>query len=392
MAFDFISSIIIVFAAAVAGRFLSKKFKQPVILGELILGAIVGNILLMINDSALNINEILEESVVKDIAYIGIFFLLFTAGLSLNLKEFKKIEMSSSIVAILGVIFPFILGYIVAIWFGFSNITALFIGTALIATSIGVKAEVLLELGMMGTRLGSLIMGAAVIDDIIGMIMITILISVVKTGHILIWELGFFIFLTVLFFSIAILLTKENVSNILDKILLRIKLAKESLLIMGIMIALLFSFIAENIGLSVIIGAFVAGIVLGQLGFFRGLKDHVSLIGGGFFIPVFFVTVGMTFDFNAFFRIGEFAAVLLIVAIIGKLVGCGLGAKLTKFDNRESIATGVAMIPRAGIELILIRLGLDYKIITPEISSAIVIMVIITTLITPPALVKVLRK
>jgi len=346
----------------------------------------------MINDSALNINEILEESVVKDIAYIGIFFLLFTAGLSLNLKEFKKIEMSSSIVAILGVIFPFILGYIVAIWFGFSNITALFIGTALIATSIGVKAEVLLELGMMGTRLGSLIMGAAVIDDIIGMIMITILISVVKTGHILIWELGFFIFLTVLFFSIAILLTKENVSNILDKILLRIKLAKESLLIMGIMIALLFSFIAENIGLSVIIGAFVAGIVLGQLGFFRGLKDHVSLIGGGFFIPVFFVTVGMTFDFNAFFRIGEFAAVLLIVAIIGKLVGCGLGAKLTKFDNRESIATGVAMIPRAGIELILIRLGLDYKIITPEISSAIVIMVIITTLITPPALVKVLRK
>ncbi len=392
MDFDFITSIIIVLAAALVGRFLSKKLKQPVILGELILGAIIGNIFLLMNDGARFLYDILYDSVVQDIAYIGIFFLLFSAGLSLNLKEFKKIEMSSTIVAILGVILPFIFGYITAIWFGFSQITALFVGTALMATSIGVKAEVLLELGMMGTRLGSLIMGAAVIDDIIGMVILTILISIVKTGYLVVWELSIFLFLTLLFFLIAIILTKEKVSIVLDKYLTKIKLARESLLIMGVVVALLFSFVAENIGLSVIIGAFIAGIVLGQLSFFRGLKDHVSLIGGGFFIPVFFVTVGMTFNFNAFFAIGVFAGVLLIVAIVGKLVGCGLGAKITKFDNRESIATGVAMIPRAGIELILVKLGLDYEIINTEIASAILIMVIVTTLITPPALIKVLRK
>jgi len=392
MDFDFITSIIIVLAAALVGRYLSKKLRQPVILGELILGAIIGNIFLMMNDGAQILYDVLYDSVVQDIAYIGIFFLLFSAGLSLNLKEFKKIEISSTVVAILGVIFPFILGYITAIWFGFSQITALFVGTALMATSIGVKAEVLLELGLMGTRLGSLIMGAAVIDDIIGMVILTILISIVKTGYLVVWELSIFLFLTLLFFLIVILLTKEKVSIVLDKYLAKIKLARESLLIMGVVVALLFSFIAENIGLSVIIGAFTGGIILGQLSFFRGLKDHVSLIGGGFFIPVFFVTVGMTFDFNAFFIMGGFAAVLLIVAIIGKLVGCGLGAKITKFDNRESIATGVAMIPRAGIELILIKLGLDYDIINTEIASAILIMVIITTLITPPALVKVLKK
>ncbi len=392
MDFDFITSIIIVLAAALVGRFLSKKLKQPVILGELILGAIIGNIFLLMNDGARFLYDILYDSVVQDIAYIGIFFLLFSAGLSLNLKEFKKIEMSSTIVAILGVILPFIFGYITAIWFGFSQITALFVGTALMATSIGVKAEVLLELGMMGTRLGSLIMGAAVIDDIIGMVILTILISIVKTGYLVVWELSIFLFLTLLFFLIAIILTKEKVSIVLDKYLTKIKLARESLLIMGVVVALLFSFVAENIGLSVIIGAFIAGIVLGQLSFFRGLKDHVSLIGGGFFIPVFFVTVGMNFDFNAFFAIGVFAGVLLIVAIIGKLVGCGLGAKIAKFDNRESIATGVAMIPRAGIELILVKLGLDYEIINTEIASAILIMVIVTTLITPPALIKVLRK
>lgn len=384
---DFITSIIFVLVAALLGRVLSRALKQPVILGELIFGAILGNIILFVNDGKLSLDPSINY-----IADIGILFLLLSAGLSLNLKEFKKIEKSSTVVAILGVILPFILGYIIAIWFGFSYITAFFIGTALMATSIGVNADILLELGMMGTRLGSLIMGAAVIDDIIGMIILTILISVIKTGSLLVWEISIFLFLAALFIFIGILLTKDKVSSILDNYLSKIRLGRESLLIMGVIIALLFSLIAENIGLSVIIGAFIAGIILGQLSFFRELKDYVSLIGGGFFIPVFFVTVGMTFDFNAFFIVGGFAGVLLIVAIAGKIIGCSLGAKLTSFDNRDSIAAGVAMIPRAGIELILVKLGLDYGIINIEIASAILIMVIITTLITPPVLIKVLKK
>jgi Kef-type K+ transport system membrane component KefB len=160
---------------------------------------------------------------------------------------------------------------------------------------------------------------------------------------------------------------------------------------MGVVIVLLFSLIAENIGLSLIIGAFLAGLILGQLSTFRGLKEFINLIGGVFFIPVFFVTVGMSFDFNTFFSIGAFAVALLIVAILGKLIGCGIGAKLAKFGNRESIATGVAMIPRAGVELILVKLALDYNIINQEIASAILMMVIVTTLITPPLLFKILK-
>jgi Kef-type K+ transport system membrane component KefB len=384
---DFIISITIVLFAALIGRVFSKMLKQPVILGELIIGAIIGNIILMTNNGSLN----LDKSIVY-IADIGILFLLFSAGLSLDLKEFKKIEKSSSVVAILGVILPFILGYITAIWFGYSHMTALFIGTALMATSIGVKAEVLFELGMMGTRLGSLIIGAAVIDDIISMVILTILVSVVKTGHFLVYEISIFLALSILFIFVGILLSKEKISAFFDKHLIKIRLSRESLMIMGVVIALLFALIAENIGLSVIIGAFIAGIILGQLSFFKELKDYISLIGGGFFIPVFFVTVGMTFDIKSFYVMGSFAVVLLIVAIIGKLVGCGIGAKLTNFDNRESLATGVAMIPRAGIELILVKLGIDYNIITNEIASAILIMVIVTTLITPPALMKVLKR
>ena len=384
---DFISSIILVLVAALIGRFLSRKLKQPVILGEIVLGAIIGNIVILIGDEKLAL-----DNTVNNIADVGILFLLLSAGLSLNLKEFKKIEKSSSLVATLGVIFPFILGYITAIWFGFSHITALFIGTALMATSIGVNAEIFLELKMIGTRLGSLIMGAAVIDDIIGVSVLTMLISIVKTGYVEISEIIIFVILIILFLLVIILLTKEKASDFLDKYLNKVKLSRESLFIAGIIAALLFSFAAEKIGLSIIIGAFMAGIILGQLNFFIGLREYVSMIGGAFFIPIFFVTVGMTFDFNSFLSMGIFAVVLLIVAIVGKLVGCGLGAKIAKFDNRESIATGVAMIPRAGVELILVKLGLDYGMINREIASAILIMVIITTLITPPLLVKTLTE
>jgi Kef-type K+ transport system membrane component KefB len=379
---DFLPQLIIVLVAALVGRFLSKKLKQPVILGELILGAIIGNMGLRLT----------EGHIVWHVANIGILFLLFFAGLSLNLKEFKKIETSSTLVAILGVILPFILGYITAIWFGFPQITAIFVGTALMATSIGVKTEILLELRILGTRLGSLIMGAAVIDDIITMTLLTILIGIVKAGHVEIWQISIFLILTLLFLFSAVLLTKEKVSIVLDKYIAKIKLGRENLLILGVVVALIFSLLAENIGLSMIIGAFIAGIILGQLSIFRSLKDYMSLIGGAFFIPMFFVTIGTTFDLNAFLSIGGFAGILLVVAIVGKLVGCGLGAKLTKFDNRESIATGVAMIPRAGVELILVKLGLDFEIINKEIASAILIMVIITTLITPPLLIKVLKK
>jgi len=383
---DFISSIVLVLVAALIGRFLSRILKQPVILGEIVIGAIIGNIFLLLNKGPLPLDEN-----INNIANVGILFLLMSAGLSLNLKEFKKMEKSSSIVAVLGVIIPFILGYITAIWFGLPHITALFIGTALIATSVGVNAEIFLELRIIGIRLGSLIMGAAIIDDIIGVIILTILIGIIKTGYVDIWGISIFLALVLLFVLVAIILTKEEVSKALDKYLLKDKFSRDNMLIIGVVVALLLSFIAESIGLSLIIGAFIAGLILGQLSIFRELKEYITLIGGAFFIPVFFVRIGMHFEFNTFFSIGTFAGVLLIVAILGKLIGCGIGAKLAKFNNRESIATGVAMIPRAGVELILVKLALDYDIINKEIASAIIIMVIVTTLITPPILVRFLK-
>jgi Kef-type K+ transport system membrane component KefB len=160
---------------------------------------------------------------------------------------------------------------------------------------------------------------------------------------------------------------------------------------LGLVTVLAFGLITTEIGLAAIIGAFTAGLVVGQTHFARRLREHVSLIGGSFFIPIFFVTIGMRFDANAFVSVSSFAVVLVMVAIIGKIVGCSLGAKVSKFGGRESFAVGIAMMPRAGVELILIKLGLNHGIIGADIASAILVMVIITTLITPPSLWKALK-
>lgn len=374
----FVPALLLILVAAGLGRLLSKGLRQPTILGELFLGVILGNLIILSAPA---------QEPISQLAEIGILLLIFSTGLGLNFEEFKRLEVASSIVAIFGVIFPFVLGYFTAIFFGFSHLIATFVGVSLVATSVGVKASILTELGMLRTRLGTLIMGAAVIDDIIGVVMMSILISVAVTGTMPLVKVFLLVLFTALFFLISLTVGIKLFRKLSEKI----TIGRESLLLLGLVTVLAFGLITAEIGLAAIIGAFVAGLVVGQTHFTVRLREHVSLIGGGFFIPIFFVTVGMKFDLGAITTVGPFAVVLVIVAIIGKVVGCGLGAKVSKFSSRESFAVGVAMMPRAGVELILIKLGLDHGIIGTDIASAILVMVIITTFITPPSLWKALK-
>ncbi len=376
----FIPNLLIVLITAFLGRLLSKRIKQPYILGELILGMMLGNI------GIITLTETME-----DIADIGIVFLLFSAGLTVNFEEFKRLEKSSLVVAFSGVVLPFILGYTVTILFGFSRFVALFVAVSLIATSVGVKAEILTELKMIGTELGTLIMGAAVIDDIIAVILISVLAGVAKTGTILIEEMVVTIFLSLLFLIISLTVFIKISKRFSEKIIAKI-INIEDILLLGFIVVLIFCLITENIGLSIITGAFIAGLVLGQTPFARALSEHVSLFGESLFIPVFFVTMGMQFNISSFASIGGFAVVLIIAAVIGKIIGCGVGARISRFTGEESFAVGVAMIPRAGVELILIKLALSYDIISSGVASVILCMVIVTTLITPPLLSAVLKK
>lgn len=374
----FVPALLVILIAAGLGRLLSKGLRQPVVFGELFLGIILGNLIILAEPA---------QAPVSDIASIGILLLLFSTGLGLNFEEFKRLEIASSSVAALGVVLPFILGYLVTIYFGFSYIVALFVGVALVATSIGVGASILTEFRMLRTRIGTLIMGAAVIDDVIGVVMMSVLIGFVATGSMPLQEMFLIVFFTILFFAVSFTVGIKLFRKLSEKLIL----GRENLLMLGLITVLIFGLITQEIGLAAIIGAFVAGLVVGQSHYARRLREHVSLIGGSFFIPIFFVTIGMSFDVSAFTSVGWFAVVLVIAAIIGKIVGCGLGAKASKFSSRESFAVGIAMIPRAGVELILLKLGLDYGIIGADIASAILVMVLITTLVTPPALGKALK-
>jgi Kef-type K+ transport system membrane component KefB len=382
IALDFVPALLVILVAAGLGRMLSKGMRQPAILGELILGMILGNIIILSSTGTFA-----AEGPISSIAHIGILLLLFSVGLSLNFEEFKRLEVASSVVAVFGVVLPFVLGYLAAILFDFSHTVALFVGTGLVATSVGVKASILTDLKMLHTRLGTLIMGAAVIDNVIGVVMVSALIGSLTLGAIVVGEIALLIILTILFFLISLAFLIKLGRRLSEKI----TLGREDLLLLGLVIVLVFGLISEEIGLSAIVGAFIAGVIAGHTHFVRRLREYVSLIGGGFFIPIFFVTVGMGFNIHEFAHVGTFAVVVIIVAIVGKIVGCGLGARASKFSGKESFAVGVAMIPRAGVELILIKLGLEGGLITPDIASALMMMVIVTTLITPPLLLKTLK-
>lgn len=386
----FVPALLMILVIAGLGRLLSKGLRQPAIFGELFLGMIFVSFIILTGLAETGISDILTDSAemgISDMAKIGILLLLFSTGLGTNFEEFKRLEVTSSVVAISGVILPFILGYFATILFFNDHLVALFVGVALVATSVGVGASILTELRMLRTKIGSLIMGAAVIDDVIGIMLMSALISVAITGSISLAEIFLLIVSIVLFFLISLTIGIKLCKKLAEKI----HIGREDLLLLGLVIVLAFVLISEELGITAIIGAFIAGLVVGQTHFARGLRPHVSLIGGAFFIPIFFVWMGMSFDVSAFVTVGWFALVLVIVAIVGKVVGCGAGALAAKLGGKESLAVGIAMMPRAGVELILVKLGLDHGIIGADIASAILVMVIITTLITPPLLWKALK-
>ena len=386
----FVPALLMILVIAGLGRLLSKGLRQPAIFGELLLGMIFVSFIILTGLAETGISDILTDSAemgISDMAKIGILLLLFSTGLGTNFEEFKRLEVASSVVAISGVILPFTLGYFATILFFNDHLIALFAGVALVATSVGVGASILTELRMLRTKIGSLIMGAAVIDDVIGIMLMSALISVAITGSISPAEIFLLIMFVVLFFLISLTIGIKLCKKLAEKI----HIGREDLLLLGLVIVLAFVLISEELGITAIIGAFIAGLVVGQTHFARGLRPHVSLIGGAFFIPIFFVWMGMSFDVSAFVTVGWFALVLVIVAIVGKVVGCGAGALAAKLSGKESFAVGIAMMPRAGVELILVKLGLDHGIIGADIASAILVMVIITTLITPPSLWKALK-
>lgn len=389
--------LIVILLAAKLGGDILERFKQPAVLGELIMGMVLGNLALVGVDTF----EIFKHSVTLEVlAEIGVIILLFEVGLESSLKEMMSVGLASFMVATFGVIAPFILGWGVAIWFlpEASTYVHIFIGATLTATSVGITARVLKDIGKIRTREAKIILGAAVIDDIMGLVILAVVVGIINaaetggggisSGQVLL------IVVKAVGFVVGAIVIGNFLSPKMFKAVSKLKV-DGILLSISLMVCFLLAYLADMIGLAPIVGAFAAGLILEEVHYKdftdRGERHIEELVRpiGIFLIPIFFVRMGMMVDLSTFghVQILAFAGIMTFAAIIGKQV-CSL-AIFDKTINR--IAIGLGMIPRGEVGLIFAGIGakltLDgVSVVSTGTYSAVVIMVIVTTLVTPPLL------
>ncbi|HWI63096.1 MAG TPA: cation:proton antiporter [Symbiobacteriaceae bacterium] len=367
---------------------LSKKLGQPAVLGELLVGLILGPTALnLLHLPPFTSHEMLSETV-KHLADLGVIFLMFLAGLETDLKEMKRVGTAAFLGASGGVILPFIAGTFISKYIGgFEWYESIFVGTILTATSVSISAQTLLELGQLRSKEGMTILGAAVIDDVMGIIVLSIVVAMHASGgsgaeHAdPIWWV---ITKMVGFFAVAIALGDWLVPRLL-------RWASrwpgtETMFAMSIVLGLLFAFGAEAVGkVAAITGSYLVGVLISRHGdLSHQISEKLGVLAYGFFVPIFFVSIGLQADAVAALS-GNVALVVWIVvaSIVTKIIGSGLGVKTVKFSNMESIRVGIGMISRGEVALIVASIGLSAGVIGQDIFSVMVIMTLATTLVTP---------
>ncbi len=403
--------LLIMLSAAKLGSEIFERLGQPAVLGELMVGLVLGNLILLNPDwtlfEPLRVANITGgwAHIIDSLARLGVILLLFEVGLESTVSEMAKVGTSSLLVALIGVVAPFILGFGVSylfikevpadvlvhfpLNFNVMNIH-LFIGATLCATSVGITARVLKDLGKLQTKEAKIILGAAVIDDVFGLIILAVVAAIVAAS-ITATEVGVFSLVRIAamaigFFVVAIALGVVVVPRILHY-LAKLRTAG-MMVISSLLLCFLLSWLADAVGLATIVGAFAAGLILEEV-HFKEFKETVRLHQlirpiSTLFVPVFFVLMGIQVRLETFTdsSVVGFALGLTVAAIIGKQV-CGLAVVEKQLDR---VSIGVGMIPRGEVGLIFAGIGKALNIVDGALYSAIVIMVILTTLITPPVL------
>jgi len=389
-------AVALILLVAKLGGHLFESFKMPAVLGELVGGIALGNLTLV----GLDVFEFLRHQPALDIlAEIGIIFLLFSIGLESELRAMLRLGSSSLLVATLGVVVPFFLGIGVSRWFlpDADALVHIFIGATLCATSVGITARVLKDLGKINTDESRIILGAAVIDDVLGLIILAVVTGAIAAvnagGSFSAGSIPLILLKAVMFFVCAILMG-IFVSPRLFRIASRLR-GTGMLLSAALIFCFGLSYLASIIGLAPIVGAFAAGLALEEVHYRdfldrgeHGLDEAIEPIAS-FMVPIFFVLMGIRVDLSTLAGgdVLGFAVVLTLAAVLGKQV-CALGV-LKPGANR--IAVGLGMIPRGEVGLIFAGIGASLvlagaPVIAPPVYSAVVFMVIVTTLVTPPIL------
>ena len=387
IALTFLWIALILFIAKISS--FVDRFGQPPVLGELIVGIMLGN-LALIGFSGLEAMK--SSEILTFLAEIGVVILLFQIGLESNIGDLRRVGVRAIMVALVGVIVPFVLGtFLIGPWFfaaeNFS--THLFLGATLTATSVGITARVFKDLGKLNTKEAKIVLGASVIDDVLGLIMLAVVTGIVVTGSIDTASVVWIIFKAFGFLALAILFG-QIMSRQLTKFMLKIQTDVSSEFAIALSMGLFFAYLADVVGLAPIIGAFAAGLILDEVKIKipeevqkdsktrKSIEEVIEPLGF-FFVPIFFVVTGMSVNLDVFSSSSVVATALIItvIAIAGKIVAGLVAGKTNK------MIVGLGMVPRGEVGLIFAAVGQGLGVISQEIFSIIVVMVIITTIITP---------
>lgn len=352
------------------GKFF-RRFGLPVIFGELVAGIIVGPTLLGVVQNSETI-EILAE--------LGVFFLMLHAGLESDPKKIFSSSKKAFVIAALGTLFPFVGGYYVSKAFGLDNGASLFVGMALSVTAIAVTARLLQDYKLAGTKVGNLAIGAALIDDILSLVIFSVVMEVAISGSIDAALLGWIALKVTAFFAIVLILGHKFFPQI-NKIIYTGNKGFTFTLI----VALVFGLLAEAMGMHVIIGAFLAGLFIREevieKELFDKIEDRIWGLSYSFLGPIFFASLAFHLDFLAVTEAPWYLISIMAVAVFGKMFGAGLGAKLFGHNKDEVMGLGVAMNSRGAVELILASIGYQQGIINEMVFSVLVLMAFTTTVI-----------
>ncbi|MGE0101174.1 MAG: cation:proton antiporter [Blastocatellales bacterium] len=395
---------IIILAAKAAGA-ISVRYGQPAVFGEILIGLLLG-------PTALNLLHIWpfsssSESLItsiKDFSEIGVILLMFVAGLETDLGEMKRVGRVAFWTAVGGVLVPFFGGAAASRAFDLSWTESFFIGAVLTATSVSISAQTLLELKQIKSKEGSTILGAAVIDDVLGIIVLSVVVAFTtagasgdsaatlptivaatffdsnKTAEIL----SVFIFM-ISFFIASIWFGAKYFDRLLEK---ASKIpASQAILAMTVALVFFYAFLAQYIGqVAAITGSYIAGVLCTRTRFKKQIDEGIHPLTYSILVPVFFISIGLEADGRSIVGNSGMLAVMLVilgVAILGKILGCGVFARVSGFNNIESLRVGVGMVSRGEVGLIVAGVGLANRVIDQNVFSIMVIMVLVTTMITP---------
>ncbi len=365
--------LFVIFAAAKVAGEICHRLRQPAVVGEIIVGMVLGPHL---------VGAISDSPTLSVFAEIGVIFLLFAVGLETRATDMLKVGGQAFAVAVVGVLVPFGLGLALMLGMGKETITALFVATALVATSVGITARVLADLGQAASRPARVILGAAVIDDILGLIVLAI-VSGMAEGQLSFAHIGLVV-LEALAFTAFVILIGRQAAHRLSAHLYRLHISNPAFVI-SVALCLGLSVLAGYIGLAAIVGAFLAGMAFAE----TQEAGHVRRSVDGIYdllVPIFFVVMGTMVDVPALLRPEVLGLGLLVtlLAIVGKLLGCGLAA--WGLGKKEALAVGIGMSPRGEVGIVVAMVGLARGTIGSDIYSIVILMSVLTTLIAPPLL------